>query len=60
MNKKECIDDLKYIRKALSEDVIYQDEAIIWIIDTLVRYFEKEEDRLSQELDYELEGMTDD
>lgn len=42
-NKKECIDDLKYIRKALSADVIYQDEAIIWIIDTLTRYLEEDE-----------------
>lgn len=25
MNRKKCIDDLKYIRKALSADTIYQD-----------------------------------
>lgn len=43
MNRKECIDDLKYIRKALSTGTIYQDEAIIWIIDTLTGYLEEDE-----------------
>lgn len=40
-NKKECIDDLNYIRKAMNESSLYQYDAIIFIIDTLIRYFEK-------------------
>lgn len=43
MNRKKCIDDLKCIRKALSADTIYQDAAIIWIIDTLTGYLEEDE-----------------
>lgn len=37
-NKKECIDDLNYIRKAFMEGTMYQYDAIIFIIDTLIRY----------------------
>lgn len=40
-NKKECIDDLKYIRKALTKGTLYQYDAIIFIIDTLTRYLEE-------------------
>lgn len=43
MNKKDCIDELKYIRKTLSTGTIYQYDAIIWIIDTLTRYLEEDE-----------------
>lgn len=38
-NKKECIDDLNYIRKAFMEGTMYQYDALINVIDTLVRYF---------------------
>lgn len=43
MNKKnkECIDDLNYIRKALTKGSLYQHDAIILLIDTIARYFEK-------------------
>lgn len=44
MNRKECIDDLNFIRKAFMEGTMYQYDAIINVIDTLVRYFEKTED----------------
>ena len=37
-NKKECIDDLNYIKKALMEGSLYQYDAIIFIIDTIARY----------------------
>lgn len=40
-NKKECIDDLNYIRKAFMEGTMYQYDALINVIDTLIRYFEK-------------------
>lgn len=40
-NKKEIIDDLNYIKKAMKESTLYQYDAIIFIIDTLIRYFEK-------------------
>ena len=43
MNKKDCIDELKYIRKTLSTGTIYQYDAIIWIIDTMTRYLEESE-----------------
>ena len=43
MNRKECIDDLKYIRKALSTGTLYQYDVIICIIDTLTRYLEEGE-----------------
>lgn len=43
MNRKECIDDLNYIRKALTKGSLYQYDAIIWIIDTLTRYLEEDE-----------------
>ena len=42
MNRKECIDDLKYIRKTLSTGTIYQYDAIIWIVDILVGYLEED------------------
>lgn len=38
MNKKECIDDLNYIRKALTKGSLYQHDAIILLIDTIARY----------------------
>lgn len=37
-NKKECIDDLNYIRKALTKGSLYQHDAIILLIDTLTEY----------------------
>lgn len=37
-NKKECIDDLNYIRKALTKGSLYQYDAIILLIDTIARY----------------------
>lgn len=37
-NKKECIDDLNYIRKALTKGSLYQHDAIIFLIDTLTEY----------------------
>ena len=43
MNRKECIDDLNYIRKALTKGSLYQYDAIIWIIDTMTRYLEESE-----------------
>lgn len=39
-NKKECIDDLNYIRKALTKGSLYQHDAIILLIDTLTEYLE--------------------
>ena len=36
--KKECIDDLNYIKKALMEGSLYQYDAIILLIDTIARY----------------------
>lgn len=38
MNRKECIDDLNYIRKAFMNGSMYQYDAIIFIIDTLTEY----------------------
>lgn len=38
MNRKECIDDLNYIRKAFMDGTMYQYDAIISIIDTLIEY----------------------
>lgn len=38
MNRKECIDDLNYIRKALAKGSLYQYDAIIFLIDTLIEY----------------------
>lgn len=38
MNRKECIDDLIYIRKALAKGSLYQYDAIIFLIDTLTEY----------------------
>lgn len=38
MNRKECIDDLNYIRKALTKGSLYQYDAIILLIDTLTEY----------------------
>lgn len=35
-NKKKCIDDLNYIRKALTKGSLYQHDAIILLIDTLL------------------------
>ncbi len=40
-NRKECIDDLNYIKKALTKGTLYQYDAIIFIIDTLTRYLEE-------------------
>lgn len=37
-NKKECIDDLNYIRKAFTKGSLYQHDAIILLIDTIARY----------------------
>lgn len=37
-NKKECIDNLNYIRKALTKGSLYQHDAIILLIDTLTEY----------------------
>ena len=42
MNRKECIDDLNYIRKALTKGSLYQHDAIILLIDTLTDYFEED------------------
>lgn len=42
-NKKECIDDLNYIRKALTKGSLYQHDAIILLIDTLTEYLEEYE-----------------
>ena len=39
-NKKECIDDLNYIRKALTKGSLYHHDAIILLIDTLTEYLE--------------------
>lgn len=36
--KKECIDDLNFIKKSLMEGSLYQYDAIIFIIDTIARY----------------------
>lgn len=41
-NKKECIDDLNYIKKALMAGTLYQYDAIIFLIDTLVGYLEED------------------
>lgn len=43
MNRKECIDDLNYIRKALTKGSLYQHDAIIFLIDTLTGYLEEDE-----------------
>lgn len=43
MNRKECIDDLNYIRKAFMDGTMYQYDAIISIIDTLIGYLEEDE-----------------
>lgn len=43
MNRKECIDDLNYIRKAFMDGTMYQYDAIISIIDTLTGYLEEDE-----------------
>lgn len=39
-NKKECIDDLNYIRKAFTKGAMYHYDAFIDVIDTLIRYLE--------------------
>lgn len=43
MNRKECIDDLNYIRKALTKGSLYQCDAIILLIDTLTEYLKEDE-----------------
>ena len=43
MNRKECIDDLNYIRKALTKGSLYQYDAIIFLIDTMTEYLEDDE-----------------
>ena len=42
-NKKECIDDLNFIRKAITKGSLYQHDAIILLIDTLTEYLEEYE-----------------
>ena len=42
-NKKECIDNLNFIRKALTKGSLYQHDAIILLIDTLTEYLEEDE-----------------
>lgn len=42
-NKKECIDDLNYTKKALTEGTLTRYDAIIFLIDTLTEYLEKDE-----------------
>ena len=42
MNRKECIDDLNYIRKALTKGSLYQYDAIIFLIDTLTEYLKED------------------
>lgn len=34
--------ELNYIRRALSKGTIYQYDAIVWIVDTLVGYLEED------------------
>ena len=41
-NKKECIEDLKYIKKAFTEKTLSQWDSFIDAIDTLIRYLEKD------------------
>ena len=41
-NKKECIANLNYIRKALTKGLLYQHDALILLIDTLTEYFEED------------------
>lgn len=43
MNRKECIDDLNYTKKALTEGTLTRYDAIIFLIDTLTEYLEKDE-----------------
>lgn len=38
MNRKECIDDLNYIKKELTEGKLTRYGAIIFLIDTLTEY----------------------
>lgn len=38
MNRKECIDDLNYIKKALTEGTLTRDDATIFLIATLTEY----------------------
>ena len=38
MNRKECIDDLNYIKKALTEGTLTRYDAIVFLIDTLTEY----------------------
>lgn len=38
MNRKECIDDLNYIKKALTEGTLTWYDAIVFLIDTLTEY----------------------
>ena len=38
MNRVECIDDLNYIKKALTEGTLTRDDAIIFLIATLTEY----------------------
>ena len=42
-NKKECIDNLNFIRKALTKGSLYQHDAIILLIDTLTEYLAEDE-----------------
>lgn len=47
MNRKECIDDLNYIRKALTKGSLYQHDAIIFLIDQ----WQKDRDEVIELLD---------
>lgn len=41
-NKSDCIKELNYLRKALMKRPLYQYDAILYLIDTLTEYSEKE------------------
>lgn len=43
MNRKERIDDLNYIKKALTERTLTRYDAIVFLIDTLIEYLEDDE-----------------
>ena len=42
-NKKECIDDLNYIKKALTEGTLTRYDAVVFLIDTLIECLEDDE-----------------
>lgn len=41
-NKKECIEDLEYIKKAFTKKMLSPHDSFIGVIDTLIRYLEKD------------------